>query len=264
MSLHPAGIKNLKLTLAYDGTAYLGWQKTAMGPSIEETLQRAIEQIAQHPIALQAASRTDAGVHANGQVVNFLTPKSFTSLPKLLVSLNQLLPKNIAVRTIEWAPLSFHPTLDAKGKEYHYHVCLGPFQLPQHRLYSWHFPYSFSFDRISQALPLLIGEYDCSAFCNQRKGMTYPHFIRRITAFEWRQLEEGRLSFFIRGTHFVYKMVRNLVGTVMAVGRGHMSLEELKQAIALKQRTLAGMTAPAHGLTLHRVFYHEEEAISLT
>ena len=116
-------MRNIKLTIAYDGGNYLGWQKTSIGLSIEETLQITLEQIFQHPIVLQAASRTDAGVHADGQVVNFFTDKTKLSLDKLTFSLNKLLPKDIAILSIEEMAETFHPTLDCKGKEYWYQVC---------------------------------------------------------------------------------------------------------------------------------------------
>ena len=114
---------NVKLIIAYDGTRYLGWQKTKMGPSIEEALQATVEQIVQHPVHLQAASRTDAGVHATGQVVNFLTSKTL-NLSQFNISLNGMLPKDIAVRSVQLMPGSFHPTLDCTGKEYRYYACL--------------------------------------------------------------------------------------------------------------------------------------------
>ena len=118
-------MKNIKLTIAYDGGSFLGWQKTKEGPSIEASLQYILEQILQEPINLQAASRTDAGVHADGQIVNFLTRKTDLNLKNLCVSLNSLLPNAIAVLDAQFMPTDFHPTLDCKGKEYHYGICYG-------------------------------------------------------------------------------------------------------------------------------------------
>ncbi len=131
---------NIKLLIAYLGTSYLGWQKTPMGPSIEEALEKALSIVLQEEKKLQAASRTDAGVHAQGQVVNF-TLSSFKDLKRLKASLNGCLPKDIVVLSAQEMPESFHPTLDAIKKEYIYEICNSTVQLPFHRNTSWHFPY---------------------------------------------------------------------------------------------------------------------------
>lgn len=246
---------NIKLVIAYDGTAYLGWQKTRMGPSIEETLQGVIEQIVQHPAPLQAVSRTDAGVHAKGQVVNFLTSKTQLDLNKFCLSLNSLLPKDIVVLQAELAPASFHPTLDCIGKEYHYFICFGPTQLPENRFYSWHVPYNLNLDNMHQALPMLIGTHHFASFCNVKKNAHYTDDIREIRALDLLQIEKQRLCIRVSGNHFLYKMVRNLVGTLVDIGRGKMSPEHLPAILQSKSRPQAGVTAPAHGLFLYRAFY---------
>ena len=246
---------NLKLVIAYDGRAYLGWQKTRMGPSIEATLQEVIEQIIQHPTPLQAASRTDAGVHAQGQIVNFLTSKMDLNLDKFRASLNSLLPKDIVVLQAEWMPMSFHPTLDCISKEYRYFLCFGPTQLPHHRFYSWHVPYILDIEIMRQALPLLIGTHDFAAFCNVKKNARYSHYVREIQFLDLVELENKRLCLHIRGNHFLYKMVRNIIGTVVSIGRGKISLEMLPAILQSRSRPEAGMTAPAHGLFLFKIFF---------
>lgn len=246
---------NIKLVIAYDGRAYLGWQKTRMGPSIESTLQEIIQQILQHPTPLQAASRTDAGVHAQGQVVNFLTSKTQLDLNKFRISLNSLLPKDIVVLQVEHAPLTFHPTLDCIGKEYHYQICFGPTQLPHYRFYSWHVPYLLDVKTMQKALPLFQGVHDFSAFCNVKKNAHYADYIREVEFLELIELENNRLHFRIVGNHFLYKMVRNIIGTIVDLGKGKIALDSLPTIIKSHQRSLAGVTAPAHGLFLHEVFY---------
>jgi tRNA pseudouridine38-40 synthase len=243
---------NHKLLLAYEGTHYLGWQRTKMGPSIEEALEKALFQIFHSPILLQAASRTDAGVHAKGQVVNFFL-KQERDLDRLQRSLNALLPSDISVLKIERVAPSFHPTLDVLGKEYRYFVCNSNAQLPFHRTSSWHFPYPLNIDKMRSAAVHLIGTKDFSAFSNVRieKG------IRTLTALTIDSIEEGRLSFSIQGDHFLYKMVRNLVGTLVYVGCGKIKEEELPAILESRERARAGITAPAHGLTLYKVFYTE-------
>lgn len=252
-------MQNIKLVIAYDGGAYSGWQKTDRQPSIEAVLQAVIEQILQHPASLQAASRTDAGVHAQGQVANFLTSHTHAELDlrQFRLSLNQLLPKDLAVLTADWMPTSFHPTLDCIGKEYRYFVCLGPTQLPQHRFYSWHVYQPVEINRVRQAIPHLIGTHNFAAFCNVKKNLRYRDYVREVQLIELLELKGNRLSFRIQGNHFLYKMVRNLVGTLIDIGRGKILLETLPLILTSTQRPQAGVTAPAHGLFLHEVFYPE-------
>lgn len=247
--------KNLKLIVAYDGQGYLGWQKTDTGPSIENALQTVLEQIFQEPITLQAASRTDAGVHARGQVVNFYTSKLRTSLPRLQASLNGLLPSDIAVLQVTEEPFAFHPTLDCLGKEYHYTISHGSTQLPQHRFYSWHYPYSLDPDAMRAAARAFVGEHDFSAFCNFQKNASYTDWIRSVSDVSIIELPEHQLQISVKGNHFLYKMVRNIVGTLAQVGRGLIASDAIPQILASRDRTQAGLTAPACGLCLFRVFY---------
>lgn len=246
---------NLKLLLTYDGTNYLGWQKTPSGASIESFLQTKIEQILQHPTPLQAASRTDAGVHAQAQVVNFLTSKTCLDLKKFCISLNRLLPKDIVVLKADWMPLSFHPTLDSKSKEYHYFLCYGPTQLPQHRFYSWHVPFQLNIEDMQQACSLLKGTHDFASFCNQKNNVHYTDFIRQIQSIEINLIDDHRLVFRIRGNHFLYKMVRNIVGTLVDIGKGKLRLDDIPTILQSRLRPKAGVTAPPQGLFLHKVFY---------
>jgi tRNA pseudouridine38-40 synthase len=241
--------QNIKLILAYEGTRYLGWQKTITGPSIEEELEKAVSQILRHPVNLQAASRTDAGVHAEGQVVNFFTEKDMP-LDKLQKGLNSILPSDISVLKIEEAPESFHPTLQNCGKEYHYFVCLGLTQLPFHRNFSWHFSQAVNVEEMKKAALHLKGRHDFSAFTNQRQEDN----VREIFDIGIEVLE-GRLKIRVSGNNFLYKMVRNIVGTLLYVGCGKLSADEIPAILNSKDRTLAGVTAPAVGLVLKEVFY---------
>lgn len=242
-------MRNIKLLIAYDGTRYHGWQD-----SIEKTLQKILEKICQHPIYLQAASRTDAGVHAYGQVVNFRTSKEINP-GQFQCSLNQLLPKDIVIKHLELAPELFHPTLDAKSKEYRYYICLGKFQLPHLRLHSWHVQQDLNFLAMENAAQILCGQKDFSTFCNHRTEGYYSHCVREITSIKILKLDENRLCFVIRGNNFLYRMVRNLVGTLVYIGRGKIAPDELPAILESHDRTSAGITAPAHGLFLHEVFY---------
>lgn len=246
---------NIKLIIAYDGKNYLGWQKTQMGPSIEMSLQQTIEQILQHPSPLQAASRTDAGVHAEGQVVNFFTDHDHLDLQKFQVSLNQLLPKDIVIINAKQMPSTFHPTIDCKGKEYRYYICQGATQLPKHRFYAWHVRHSLNLKLINQAIPYFIGRRIFASFCNVKKNAHYQSYEREVQEIELINEEEAALCFRIKGNHFLYKMVRNMVGTLVDIGRGKLEIDTLPMIFNSNKRSLAGVTAPAHGLFLHEVFY---------
>lgn len=245
--------RNLKLTVAYDGTDFLGWQKTPMGPSIEAALENAASTILRHPVQLQAASRTDAGVHASGQIVNLFTP-SHLSLDKLKKGINALLPPSISIVSIEEAPASFHPTLDAQGKTYLYSVCLGPAQLPIHRRFSWHFGYPLDLKKMEKAAALLEGKHDFSAFTNELRNDNR----REIFHIDLVPLK-SQLKIRVSGNNFLYKMVRNIAGTLLYVGCEKLSEHAIPAIIASKDRTRAGVTAPAHGLTLQCVIYDESK-----
>ncbi len=248
-------LHNIAMNIAYDGTNYVGWQKTPTGQNIEEALQSVLEQILQHPIHLQAASRTDGGVHAQGQVVNFYTSHSDLDLGRLRLSLNQLMDSSIAVLELRYVPHSFHPTLDNKGKEYHYFLCVGPAQLPHLRHYSWHCPYSLDLPAMQQAAQHLLGERDFAALCNFKKNAAYQNTIREISAINFTELPEYRLRIAVKGNHFLYKMVRNIVGLLVAVGKHKLDSADIPQILASHDRTRAAVTAPAHGLTLYKVFF---------
>ncbi len=243
--------RNIKLILAYEGTRYLGWQKTAMGPSIEEELEKVLKQILRHPVNLQAASRTDAGVHAEGQVVNFFT-EAEVSLERLQKSLNGLLPKDISVLKMEEAEEAFHPTLGSRGKEYHYAVCLGSTQLPFYRNFSWHFSYPVNVEEMKKAALHLKGRHDFSAFTNESQENNVREIFDIVI-----ESEENRLKIRVSGNNFLYKMVRNIVGTLLYVGCGKLSEKDVPAILKSKDRTLAGVTAPAVGLVLKEVFYDQ-------
>lgn len=247
-------MNNYLLRIAYDGTRFRGWQKTCTGPSIEEELEQVLQKILNHPVSLQAASRTDAGVHAQEQAVQFFSPKEIP-LSRLQHSLNCLLPEEIAVMDAQKVPLSFHPTLHCEEKIYCYRCCAAPVLLPHDRWTTWHVPHVHQWKAMEEGCAILEGTHDFSAFCNQKKNETYENCIREILSIELKREENGFFSFQIRGKKFLYKMVRNLVGTLVDIGRGKIALDSLKQILENKDRPQAGVTAPALGLTLQKVSY---------
>jgi len=249
----PPSKHNIKLIIAYLGTPFVGWQKTPLGPTIEESLEIVLEQILQHPVQLQAASRTDAGVHAQGQVVNFTTAKPICT-QTLQHSLNGMLPREIAVLDAETVPEEFHPTLSCVKKKYEYQICYGASQLPFHRHTSWHFPCPLNLEQMRKAAEHLRGTHDFSSFCNER-ALWDRDPVCCIEGIEIFNACKERMHIQITGDHFLFRMARNIVGTLAYVGCGKIDANQIPAILASQDRTLAGITAPAHGLTLKQVYY---------
>ncbi len=228
--------------LSYDGTHYFGWQKTKMGPSIQESLEKALLQITKEKTLPEAASRTDRGTHAEGQVIQFSLNHFWEPNP-LQKALNAVLAKEIRVLKLDLK--HFHPTLDAIGKEYFYKLSLEAVQKPHERLYAWHYFYPLDPNKIERAKKDLLGTHDFSAFSNRKE----KNPICTIESIEF----DG--NFHIRGDRFVYKMVRNIVGTLLYIGSGKLLPDAIPKILESKDRKTAGITAPAHGLYLKRVYY---------
>ena len=251
-----AKASHIVVLVAYDGTSYFGWQKTCHGPSIEGELERVIRQIFQQPITLQAASRTDRGVHAAGQVVDFFISKNVMDYRRLTISLNQLLPPDIRCLKVASAPHHFHPTLDVLRKRYRYLISTGPVQLPIHRFTHWHVHGSFNRDLLTQSASLLLGTHDCRGLCNRRADLDEENTVRTIFSINIEEDEQQQtMSICIEADHFLYKMARNIVGTMMWVAQGRIPLSAISEALITRKRAFAGVTAPAHGLCLDHVFY---------
>lgn len=250
-------LRNLCLLISYEGCNYLGWQKNNAGPSVEHQLQKYLLLILQEPIELQAASRTDAGVHAYGQVVNFFTSRKDICLKKLHRSLNRLLSPNISVRNLFERPPSFHPSLDSQSKIYKYQICSLPIQLPTQRFHSWHYPYPLDLVKMKEAIPFFLGQKNFAAFANKHEEVKPKNSICCVMRIEICEVGNGRFHFEIEGDRFLYKMVRNIVGTLLFVGRGKIDPKDLSSLIQSKDRRKLGVTAAAHGLSLHCIKYAE-------
>lgn len=239
-----------KAKIAYDGTSFLGWQKTKEGPSIQEALEKALQKLSSHHSMPEAASRTDKGVHALGQVIAFSIETSLDST-SLLKAINAHLPKEITVLSLEQASLDFHPTLDAKRKEYRYQISYAKVPFPTDRYFFWSFPKELDFKRIEKAIPFLLGEKDFSALANEKPKDP----ICRIDAIQLSFLPEEKLEIRFIGNRFLYKMVRNLTGLLLFIGKKALEPEMIDDLLQKKKRALCPMTAPCHGLTLFQIDY---------
>ncbi len=235
-----------RLIVAYDGTDFFGWQKTKEGPSIEESLEVALAHVLQEPVTLEAASRTDRGVHARGQVVCFTASKTASAR-----AINSQLPPTIRVLDSLLCPLDFHPTLHVRSKEYRYTITMGPVQPAHQRLTSWHVPYELDLPLMKKCCQALIGTRDFAGFCNTKENESYDSTIRTLFHFDLEPIGVHQVEWRVVADHFLYKMARNLVGTTTWIGCGKLGTE----ALAATDRTRTGVTAPACGLILHQVNY---------
>jgi len=243
--------RNLKLTLEYEGTNYLGWQRQPQGLTIQEALETAVREITGETVQVIGASRTDAGVHARGQAANFATA---SPLPpeRFRGALNALLPRDIAVLECVEVPESFNARFAAKGKLYEYTIWNQRVRPALQRDFCWHVRWETDLDRLQEASAMVVGEHDFSAFRSANSDIETT--VRTMFRAEWRR-EGPRLLFQIEGNGFLYNMVRAVTGTLIDVGRGKISLDGFRRILESKDRALAGRTAPAQGLCLVRVDY---------
>lgn len=247
-------VKQYKLTIAYEGTEFGGWQVQPNAISIQQKLQEAFKIITREDVPVTGSGRTDAGVHALAQVAHVPLKKTIDCY-KTRASLNGLLPKAIRVLHIEEVSTDFHARYSAKRKCYHYHIDLDPVQLPFNRLYSWHIRGDFSIEGLQQAAKHFVGEHDFTSFANEaHQGSAANNPVRTLYRLDVFEKENGiRLEFEANG--FLYKMVRNIVGTLVEVGKGKLSPDQIPQILKEKRRCSAGQAAPPQGLFLAFVDY---------
>jgi len=240
----------VRAVVAYDGTDYGGFQRQTNAPSVQAVLEAALVQVTQEAVTVLAAGRTDAGVHAAGQVIAFDTAWRH-GLDDLQRALNAVLPADIAVLDVAEAAPDFHPRYDARSRRYRYTIYNAPVRWPLARRYSLHVPMPLNVPALQQAAQCLVGEHDFAAFGQPPQGEST---VRRVLAAEWGG-EPPWLTFDIEANAFLYRMVRSIVGTMLMVGRGEMSVEEFAAVLASCDRSRAGPTAPPHGLCLMEVKY---------
>lgn len=247
-------MRTLKLTLAYDGTGYAGWQIQKGGkgkPTIQGTLQETLRRILQEPVTVVGSGRTDAGVHALAQVAHVRT-RSTIVRERLRRALNGLLPPDITVRRLEEAPEGFHAQRDAVSKRYRYTLVTGPVVLPFERPYVQHLRQSLAITRMRRAARGLRGRHDFLAF--RASGSSAQTTKRKLSDVRIKQMPD-RVVIELEGDGFLYKMVRGIVGTLMEIGRGRLPEKTMRRILRTKDRRLVGPTAPARGLMLLHVRY---------
>ncbi len=240
--------------VAYEGTRYHGWQIQPNQPSVQAALEQAYFAMTGLRTSMQAAGRTDCGVHALGQVVGFENPSRHDP-DTLLRGLNAWLPQDISVRFAQAAPDLFDPRRHAVGKHYQYRIDNRPIRPVFERALSWHIAKKLDIARMNSAVKNLLGEHDFSAF--RASGCEAKSPVRRIDYADW-VFEPPLLQFDVFGNGFLKQMVRNIVGTCVAAGRGRLPPHQIKAVLDARDRKLAGPTSPAKGLFLVEVFYDHD------
>lgn len=244
-------MKRVKLVVAYDGTNYHGWQVQDNGITIEEVLNRTISELVQEDIKVIGASRTDAGVHACGNVAVFDTESRIPG-DKFSFALNQRLPEDIRIQESCEVDVDFHPRYADTVKTYEYNILNRRFELPSKRLYAAFCYYPMDIERMNQAAAYLVGEHDFKSFCSA--GAQVQTTVRMIYAVNVTK-DDDMVHIRITGNGFLYNMVRIIAGTLMQVGTGLMEPEQVKEILEARDRSKAGPTAVAKGLTLVEIRY---------
>lgn len=244
----------IRLKVEYDGTRYVGWQKQPNGPSIQAAIEKAVSTLLKAPVAVSASGRTDAGVHAEGQRVCFDAPSELP-LKAYVRGLNRLLPDDIAVVGADEVEAAFDPRRWSWGKRYRYRVDNRPTRSALRRQTHWLYFFPLDVEKMRTASKCLVGRHDFSSF--RASDCEAKHAIREVFQIDIQGQAGDEITFTVEGSAFLKHMVRNLVGSLVEVGRGKRSSEWLKEVLEAQNRTLAGPTAPAQGLTLVDVFYKD-------
>lgn len=240
-----------KLTLEYDGSHYAGWQRQPGHPTIQAAIEEVLERIAQVRIPIVGAGRTDAGVHALGQVASFKTTRELAPYQWLRAS-NSYLPKDISVRSVEQVPDSFHARYSARGKQYDYHILNRSEHSPLQRHRAWTIYRSLDVARMAEAAARLVGTHDFSSFEGSPTDNENPHcHLHRLDV---KQLGET-IVIAAYADRFLKQMVRAIIGTLVEVGLQKRTVESMETILDARHRSAAGQTAPPHGLYLMRVEY---------
>ncbi len=269
------GRRSLKLTIAYDGAAYAGWQVQPDKPTVQGVIESAWRQLTQEDTRVSAAGRTDAGVHALGQVVGVWTASRLAN-NDIHRALNAILPEDIAIVSVEDAREGFHATYDALAKRYRYHIHNGRTRSVFNRRYAWHYPQLLDAASMHAAAQVLVGRHDFSSF--ETAGSERPDSIRTIHELTVKRhdgaedrgmpfgriardaaADVGHITIDVVGDGFLYNMVRTIVGSLVEVGTHKRDADWLSEVLVACDRRRTGQTAPAHGLFLCEVMYQNRD-----
>jgi len=241
----------MKCIISYDGTLFSGYQVQVEKRTVQSELEAVLTKMHKKAVKVVASGRTDAGVHAIGQVIHFDTSLDIPT-DRWVQAMNAMLPKDIAVLSAEVVSETFHARFDAKGKTYKYEIDLSDIRNPLMRNYAFHYPYPVDKSRIEEAISYTLGTHDFSSFCAANTDVKDK--VRTIHSIVCEQ-EGNLLRLTYTGNGFLYNMVRILTGTLIEIGTGRREPEEMSYIIAKRDRSAAGKTAPAQGLYLEKVFY---------
>jgi tRNA pseudouridine38-40 synthase len=248
-------MKRIKLTVAYDGTNYSGWQIQPNAPTVEQAIDKALFSLTGENIHITGASRTDAGVHALGNVAVFDTESPIPG-DKFCFALNRFMPEDVCIQSSRQVSDTFHPRHCNTVKTYEYKILNTTFPIPQMRNFAWHVSGNISLEKMQESAALLVGEHDFKSFCCVRTQAEST--VRTIYSLD--VIREGAcIKIRITGNGFLYNMVRIITGTLIQVGKGQLDVSDVEQMLEAKDRTSAGQTAPPQGLTLVGIEYPDGE-----
>ena len=247
-------MRNIKLTIMYDGKDFNGWQKQPNKLNIQGTIEKVISEMTGEEIELNASGRTDAGVHSFGQVANFKT-NSKIPIDKFPIAINSKIKKSIVITNAEEVEERFHSRYNCKRKTYRYIIDNSEFPTPMYRYLEYHIPNKLNIGAMKKAAKYFEGEHDFKAF--KSSGTSSKSSVRTIYKAEVKKAENNRIYIELTGNGFLYNMVRIISGTLVEVGLGKIKPEEIKTIIESKDRQKAGKTLPAHGLYLMNVNYKD-------
>jgi len=243
-------LKTYKAIIAYDGTDFLGFQIQAQGRTVQGVLEHRLAQMAKTSIRVVGAGRTDAGVHATGQVISFKLPWKH-STAKLEKALNATLPNDLVITTLTTTYDHFHPRFDARSRQYRYTILNQPHRDVIKQRYVTHIARPLDVSRMQKASSLLLGTHDFASFGRPPQG---NNTIRTITQAEW-LVDGSEIQFYVTANAFLYRMVRSIVGTLIQIGIGRMEVDDMKHVLQAKDRSKAGAPALTNGLCLINVNY---------
>ncbi|MGC8888290.1 MAG: tRNA pseudouridine(38-40) synthase TruA [Verrucomicrobiia bacterium] len=252
----------IKLTIAYEGTNYAGWQVQKIGIGVQQIVEEALHKIFQQSIKLHSSSRTDSGVHALGMVAHIEIPKDKLRIPlkKIPLAINAHLPEDIRVVQASLCAPQFHARFSATGKQYRYFIWNHPAHNPLFRRFCWHIPRKLDLQKMKTAAAYFLGTHDFKSFAANR-NYKIENTVRTLWKCDIKK-NGNLLTFIIEGNGFLYKMCRGIVGTIVQVGLGKYEPSAIKTMLEKRDRKIAGMSAPAHGLVLWKVFYDKKQKYS--